>query len=149
MKLFCTPGRHPLGLLFVFAALLLPPFFPSPASAGKTVPPAILASFDGFSKSWMARLERVNQQNRQSLKPEPAANDRVIGRYIYYGPECIQEVRSTDSKATPYVGIIRYPQKVMEKEGETLKKMKAHPGTLASESQVTEIFRYTGGRWVY
>ena len=147
MKLFPAPGKHPLGLLFVFAALLL--FFHSPASAGETVPPAILASFDGFSQSWMARLERVSRQNLQSLKPKSAANDRVVGRYICYGPDCVQEVRSTDSKVTPYVGIIRYPQKVMEKEGETLKNMKAHPGTQASEIQVTEIFRYTGGRWVY
>ena len=113
------------------------------------MPPAILTSFEGFSKNWMARLERVNQQNLLGLKPEAAANDRVVGRYICYGPDCIREVRGTDSKATPYVGIIRYPQKVMEKEGDTLQKMKEHPGTQASEIQVTEIFRYTKGRWVY
>lgn len=149
MKHFCPSKRPPLWLLFVFAVLLLPPFVHSPALAGEVVPPAILTSFEGFSKNWMARLEQVNQQNLQGVKPEAAANDRVVGRYICYGPDCIREVRNTDSKATPYVGIIRYPQKVMEKEGDTLQQMKEHPGTQASEIQVTEIFRYTKGRWVY
>ena len=48
-----------------------------------------------------------------------------------------------------YVGILRYVQRVMEKEGETPRKMREHPGMVTSEIQVTEIFRYTGGRWVY
>jgi hypothetical protein len=149
MKHFSLPGRQPLWLIFVFAALLLPLFVHSPALAGEVVPPAIQTSFEGFSKNWMARLEQINQQNLQGVKPEAAANNRVVGRYICYGPDCIREVRGTDSKATPYVGILRYPQKVMEKEGDTLQKMKEHPGTQASEIQVTEIFRYTKGRWVY
>lgn len=143
MKYFCIPGR-----LF-FAALLLALFFCSPALAGEEVPPPIVTSFEGFSKSWMARLEQVNQKNLQSLKPEAAANGRVVGRYICYGPDCIREVRGTDSKATPYVGILRYSQKMMEKEGDTLQEMKEHPGAPASEMQVTEIFRYTKGHWVY
>jgi hypothetical protein len=151
MKRFCfrIPGRQQLGRTLFFATLLLLPVFPGPALAEEGVPPAILTSFESFSKDWMARLEQVNQQNNRSLKPESATDGRVVGRYICYGPDCMREVRGTESKATPYVGIIRYAQKVLEKEGDTPQKMRDHPGVPTNEIQVTEIFRYTKGRWVY
>lgn len=151
MKRFCfvMPRRQQLGLALFFAVLLLSPVLCGPALAGEGVPPAILASFESFSKGWMARLEQVNQQNSRTLKSESATNGRVVGRYVCYGPDCMREVRGTESKATPYVGIIRYAQKVMEKEGDTPQKMREHPGVPTSEIQVTEIFRYTDGRWVY
>lgn len=97
----------------------------------------------------MSRLEQVNQQNIRTMKSETAANGRVVGRYICYGPDCVQEVRPTGSKVTPYVGILRYSQKVMEKEGDTLQQMQENAAVPASEIEVTEIFRYTRGRWVY
>jgi hypothetical protein len=146
---FIRLGRRRLGLALFFTALLWSPILSGRTLAGEEVPPAILSSFESFSKSWMARLEQVSRQNSRALKPEPAADGRVIGRYICYGVDCMREVRGTDSKATPYVGIIRYPQTVMEKEGDTPQKMRAHPGVPTSEIQVTEIFRYTNGRWVY
>jgi len=150
MKRFCfvIPRRQQLGLALFFTVLLLP-VHRTPALAGEGVPPAIQTSFENFSKGWMARLEQVNQQNNRALKPESAANGRVVGRYICYGPDCLREVRGTESKATPYVGIIRYSQKTIEKEGDTTKNMREHTGVPTSEIQVTEIFRYTGGRWVY
>ena len=146
---FAIPGRQQLGLALFSATLLLSLLLCTSALAGEGVPPAILTSFESFSKGWMARLEQVNQQNSRTLKPESAANGRVVGRYICYGPDCMREVRGTESKATPYVGIIRYAQKVVEKEGDTPQKMREHPGVPTSEIQVTEIFRYTGGRWGY
>lgn len=150
MKRFCSAmSRRQWSLVFFTVVLALSPGLCGSSLAGEAVPPSILTSFENFSKGWMSRLEQVNQQNSRDLKPAPAANGRLVGRYVCYGPDCVREVRGTDSKATPYVGIIRYAQKVMEKEGETPQKMKDHPGVPTSEIQVTEIFRYTGGRWVY
>ena len=136
-------------LILATVLLLLAAAFFQPALAEDTVPAGVATSFDKFTRSWMSRLEQVNQQNSRALKPEPAEGGRVRGRYTSYGPDYVREIRPTGSKATPYVGIIRYPQKVVEKEGETLQKMKEHQGVPTSEIQVTEIFRYTGGRWVY
>lgn len=151
MKHFCfvIPGRKQLGLVLFSAVLLLSPILWDSALAGEDVPPAILTSFENFGKNWMARLEQVNQQNTRTLKSTSTADGRVVGRYVCYGPDSLREVRGTDSKLTPYVGIIRYSQKTMEKEGDTQQKMREHPGVQTSEIQVTEIFRYTGGRWVY
>jgi len=145
---FVRSGRQ-WGLSFFALMLTLLPGFCGSSLAGEVVPPAVLTSFEKFSQGWMSRLEQVSQQNSRELKPEPVANGRLVGRYICYGPDCVREVRGTDSKITPYVGIIRYAQKVMEKEGDSLQKIKDHPGASTSEIQVTEIFRYTGGRWVY
>ena len=150
MKRFCfaISGRQ-CGLIFFVMLLAMVAGFCGPALAGEAVPGSILTSFEKFSNGWMSRLAQVNRENSRDLKPESTANGRLIGRYINYGPDCAREVRTTDSKATPYVGIIRYAQKVMEKEGETPQKLKDHPGAPTSEIQVTEIFRYTGGRRVY
>lgn len=142
-------GRQQLGLTLFFAVLLLSSSLCGSALAGEDIPSAILSSFEIFSRGWMAKLDQVNQQNSRALKSESADNGRVVGRYICYGPDCIKEVRGTDSKATPYVGIIRYAQKIVKKEGDTPQKMREHPGVPISEIQVMEIFRYTGGRWVY
>lgn len=141
-------GRQGVQVFFAMVALLLTGLS-GPALAGEAVPPSILTSFEDFSSGWMSRLEQVSQQNSRVLKSEPAGNGRVVGRYVSYGPDSMREVRGTSSKATPYVGIIRYAQKTMEKEGENLQKMKEHPGVSTSEIQVMEVFRYTGGRWVY
>lgn len=149
MKRSCFSISGQWGPIFLAAVLVLLPGLCGVSPAGEAVPPAVVASFENFSKGWMSRLEQVSRQNSRELKPESAANGRLVGRYVCYGPECVREVRGTDSKITPYVGIIRYGQKVMEKEGETLQKMKDHPGVATGEIQVTEIFRYTGGRWVY
>jgi hypothetical protein len=120
------------------------------ALAGEAVPPSIAASFESFSTGWMSRLAQVSQENSRTVKPEaPDAGGRTVGRYICYGPDCVREVRATGSRATPYVGILRYAQKAMEKEGETPQKMKEHPGVATGEIQVTEVFRYSAGRWVY
>jgi hypothetical protein len=146
---FLIPGKQQRSLVLFAAVLLFSPLVCGPALAGEVVPSAILTSFENFSKGWMARLEKVNQENSRDVKSEAVADGRMVGRYICYGPDCMREVRGTESKATPYVGIIRYAQKVMEKEGDTPKKMKEDPGVQTSEIQVTEIFRYTGGRWVY
>ena len=145
---FSMSGRLS-GLFLTTLLLLLFKFSCGPVLAGEGVPSSVLTSFESFSTGWMSRLEQVSQQNSRSLKPESSANGRVVGRYVHYGPDCVREVRGTGSKATPYVGILRYAQKVVEKEGETLQKMKEHPGVPTSEIQVMEIFRYTGGRWVY
>jgi len=145
---FAKLGRQ-WGLVFFAAVLALLPGLCGVSQAEETVPPSVLTSFESFSKGWMFKLEQVSQQNSRDLKPESTADGRLVGRYVCYGPECVREVRGTDSKITPYVGIIRYAQKVMEKEGETPQKMKAHSGVPTGEIQVTEIFRYTGGRWVY
>ncbi|MGV1100390.1 hypothetical protein ACUUL3_13405 [Thiovibrio sp. JS02] len=154
MKGFCDllPERRVLLPLLFFAFLLLAPLFC--ASAGraaeeKSPPPDIMASFEAFSKSWMSRLDQVSRRNSLIAKPEAVASGRLRGRYLCYGPDCEREVRGTGSKATPYVGIIRYVQREMEKEGKTLQEMREHPGVATGETKVTEIFRYTGGRWVY
>lgn len=147
---FVKLGKQRVGQIIFFTLLLLfSPVISGSAQAGEVVPPAILASFESFSKTWMAKLEQVNQQNSRDMKPEPTSNGGLVGRYLCYGPDCLREVRGTSSKATPYVGIIRYPQKMMEKKGETIQQIKEQTGVATNETPVTEIFRYTGGRWIY
>jgi len=135
-------------LVFLAVSLILMPQ-PSLALAEDPVPVKVRASFEKFSKVWMARLEQVNRDNNLAVKPETVAPGRVVGRYLRYGPDCTREVRATGSKTTPFVGILRYSQRTMEKEGETIPKMKDNPASASGEIQVMEIFRYTGGRWVY
>ncbi len=104
--------------------------------------------FETFAKDWMARLESINGQNLKNIK---LANDPngYSGRYICYGPECDLEVKPTASKEAPFIGILRYKERHMEKRGLTFSEATEAPSIVAVEVPVTEIFRYSKGKWVY
>ena len=72
-----------------------------------------------------------------------------VGRYVCYGPECEFSIKETGSAETPFVGLLHYSEKHFLKKGETRQKTFQHPGVLTKKIRVTEIFRFTRGKWVY
>lgn len=104
--------------------------------------------FEVFVKDWMVKLGFVSDQNVKHFK---LANDQdgYSGRYICYGPECDFEVKPTTSKEAPFIGILRYKEKHFEKRGVTFAEASEAPAVVAMEVPVTEIFRFSKGKWVY
>ncbi|UKL12989.1 hypothetical protein [Dissulfurimicrobium hydrothermale] len=110
----------------------------------------IRQSFERFAKAWMAKLEAISRENSKKIRLEPLERDGVyVGRYVCYGPECNISIKRTGSKETPYVGMIYYSEKQVLKKGPTRQDALNDPGTPIEEVPVTEIFRYTKGKWVY
>ncbi|MGQ9812162.1 MAG: hypothetical protein ACUVQ2_01940 [Dissulfurimicrobium sp.] len=107
-------------------------------------------SFEKFAKTWMNKLENINKANSKTVVIKPSTADGIYsGRYICYGPECQTSIKKTDSTETPYIGLIRYSEKHILKKGPTRQDAMNDPGTTIKETPVTEIFRFSKGRWIY
>ena len=140
-------NRHPRYLILLSAVLALTVSGPSTAVAdpGK---PAAQKSFEQFVNVWMSKLDRIGKMNIRGLDIVPGGQG-FVGRYVCYGPECEFSIKETGSPLTPFVGLLRYSEKHFLKKGETRQKTFQGPGMLTKKIRVTEIFRFTRGKWVY
>jgi hypothetical protein len=133
-------NRHTRYLIMLSAVLALTVSGPSTAIAdpGKT---AAQKSFEQFVNVWMSRLDRIGKMNILGIDIMPR-DQGFVGRYVCYGPECEFSIKETVSPETPFVGILHYSEKHFLKKGETRQM-------LTEKIPVTEIFRFTRGKWVY
>ncbi len=109
----------------------------------------VRASFDVFTRKWMQKLaatEDFQKKERMHIRQTP---DGFVAEYIGYLPHRYTTIKLTRSQATPFVGILRYYKKTMRSIGKTKKQAINGLFTPAETSQVSEIFRYTKGEWVY
>ena len=140
-------NRHLVHLILLSAVLALTLSGPSTAVAdpGKS---AAQKSFEQFVNVWMSKLDRIGKMNIRGLDIIPR-DQGFVGRYVCYGPECEFSIKETGSPETPFVGILRYSEKHFLKKGESRQKTFQSPGMLTKKIRVTEIFRFTRGKWVY
>ena len=140
-------NQHPvyLVLLSVVLALTLSGPCTAVADPGSS---AAQKSFEQFVNVWMSKLDRIGKMNILGIDVMPR-DQGFVGRYVCYGPECEFSIKETGSPETPFVGILRYSEKHFLKKGETRQKTFQSPGMLTKKIRVTEIFRFTRGKWVY
>jgi hypothetical protein len=110
--------------------------------------PAAQKSFEQFVNVWMSKLDRIGKMNILGIDIMPR-DQGFVGRYVCYGPECKFSIKETGSPETPFVGLLHYSEKHFLKKGETRQKTFQSPGMLTKKIRVTEIFRFTRGKWVY
>jgi hypothetical protein len=138
-------NRHYSILLSAVLALIVS----GPVTA--VADPGILSvqeSFEKFVNVWMSRLDSIGKMNILGIDIMPR-DQGFVGRYVCYGPECEFSIKETGSPETPFVGILHYSEKHFLKKGETRQKAFQSPGMLTEKIPVTEIFRFTRGKWVY
>lgn len=121
----------------------------SPASSvGEEAEDQARASFDVFTHKWMRKLAETEdfQQKRMQITQ---TQEGFIAEYIGYLPYRYTKIKLTQSEATPFIGILTYYKKTMRSVGKTEKQAINGLFEHAETSQVSEIFRYTKGEWVY
>ena len=100
-----------------------------------------------FCVKWMGFLETRERDNKKGIKwdKQPSA---VSGHYVGYSKEydCIMKERS--SNGTPVATIV-YKEYLYEKKGASQGEAESHDPAILEATEVTEIFRYTKGQWVY
>ena len=140
-------NQHPvyLVLLSVVLALTLSGPCTAVADPGSS---AAQKSFEQFVNVWMSKLDRIGKMNILGIDIMPH-DQGFVGRYVCYGPECEFSIKETGSPETPFVGVLHYSEKHFLKKGETRQKTIQSPGMLNEKIRVTEIFRFTRGKWVY
>ena len=140
-------NRHPVYLVLLSVLLALTLSGPCTALAD-TGTSAAQKSFEQFVNVWMSKLDRIGKMNILGIDVMPR-DQGFIGKYVCYGPECKFSVKETGSPETPFVGVLHYSEKHFLKKGKTRQKTIQSPGMLTEKIRVTEIFRFTRGKWVY
>jgi len=100
-------------------------------------------SFSDFARSWMAKMQKNEAQNRKNPTVQPGPSENVV-TYRGIGEDFTVELRPTGHPSAPFVGILRYNEQVYSCDGANASKC-----SVSSSLPVTEIFRYQGGSWVY
>ena len=107
-----------------------------------------LSSFDSFTLEWMKKLKEAETFHKMRAQVKPS-QDGFTAEYIGYLPPRYIHVKKTESADTPYVGILTYYEKTLRCTGKTKEEALKGPFDQVGTSQVSEIFRFTKGKWVY
>jgi len=127
-----------------------------PAKTKATTPPlvdlneaAAQTSFDVFTIEWMKKLSDAEEFHRTQDVKVNQSPEGVAAEYVGYFPHRYIIVKKTDSKETPFVGILTYFEKTMRCVGKTKEEALKGPFQPSDSKQVSEIFRFTKGKWMY
>ncbi len=140
-----SPSRF-ITTCMVTAALLLiaaPTIADDVAAIPDSADERARTSFSDFARSWMAKMQKNEAQNRENPTVQPGPGKNIV-TYRGFDEGFTVELRPTGHPAAPFVGILRYNEQVYSCNGVDASKC-----SVASSLPVTEIFRYQGGRWVY
>lgn len=100
-------------------------------------------AFETFAKDWMRKMNAGSLSVRESRKLD-AKKANVALTFSQYAEEFTTELKRTSSTSAPFVGLLRY----VEKEYSCADATEAQC-QVASETNVTEIFRFERGQWIY
>lgn len=107
----------------------------------------VAAQLKVFCVKWMGFLETRERDNRKGIKWEKQSAG-VSGHYVGYSKDydCILKERS--SNGTPVATIV-YKELIYEQLGASPLEAEQTAPNVVDATEVTEIFRYSKGDWVY
>ena len=100
-----------------------------------------------FCKKWMGFVETRERDNKHGVKWQNTAGN-VKGQYVGYSAEYDCTLKERSSNGTPIATIV-YKEYVYETTGASQDEALAAKPTIVDATEVTEIFRYSKGEWVY
>jgi hypothetical protein len=110
---------------------------------------AVRASFDVFTIEWMDKLSKTEEFHRTQQLKISQHERGFVAEYVGYLPQRFIEVKKTESKETPFVGMLTYYEKTLRCVGKTKEEAMQGPFEQAETIPVREIFRFTKGKWQY
>jgi hypothetical protein len=117
------------------------------ASAAGASDEKVADDLKAFCVKWMGFLATRERDNTRGIKwqTKPAG---TAGQYVGYSKEydCVMKERS--SNGTP-VAVIVYKEFVYEKAGASRSDAEQAAANIVDATEVTEIFRYNKGAWIY
>lgn len=103
-------------------------------------------AFPKFCEEWMEKLAAREKRNVTLIKWEGQA-DNVFGTYVGYSHQHTCTIKD-DNGQVP-VGKITYLEVRYEKRGNTREEAESNPAKPLETTEVTEIFRFSQGKWIY
>ena len=116
-----------------------PPARLDPAAAGVSAQ----ASFEAFARDWMARIWARGLRDRANPRLTPGTRE-LVASYREVASEFETELQATGRPGTPYVGVLRYTENVVN-----CADLRGTNCRVVTTLPVTEVFRLREGRWVY
>ena len=102
-------------------------------------------SFDTFTIAWMRKLTRLDRHKEKVTETDGSFS----AEYLKYLPARYTVVKKTKSEETPFIGILTYYRRTFRSTGMTKEEALEGPFEELTTKQVSEIFPYTKGKWVY
>ena len=130
------------GIVLFSATLLL---FLSPIYAFEE---EVEKSFRKFSQQWINTLYAMEERGKGNLTCKKV-KDYYIAEYIGYSRTYSSTIKKTDSKETPYIGILSYKERKFASRAKTFEDALRGPFTIVYEYPVREIFMFSHGEWHY
>lgn len=105
------------------------------------------ADFPAFCVSWMQRVSEREPYNRRSIQWRRDQTG-FEGEYVGYGTAERCEVKTGTPTGIP-VGKLVYREFRYRKSGASVEAAAQSAPVVIDVTEITEIFRYTSGKWVY
>lgn len=97
----------------------------------------------------MRKLAEREARNAALAKPRRVEGGFAL-RYVGYSKRPIAcEAKPTGDRRVPYVGRIVYEEIEYERRGPSAEAARRAPTRELARTEVTELFRYENGRWIY
>ena len=94
----------------------------------------------------LAGTEEFQRTQRAQVTESP---EGVSAEYVGYLPHRYLIVKKTGSTITPFIGILTYFEQTLQCVGKTREEALQGPWHQIDTRQVSEIFRFTKGKWEY
>jgi hypothetical protein len=107
----------------------------------------LAATLDAFCAKWMGFLSVRERDNQNAIKWQTTPGG-VEGKYVGYSDTFKCFLKDIAKKETP-VATIRYLEYLYEKDGASKAEAESSEPKVVESTEVTEIFRYSKGKWVY
>jgi len=109
------------------------------------------SKFQQFQQEWMQKLARNGLYGPGSVQCELQPQDQglFVATYKTLGQITSVRVKKTQSAGSPYVGILSYEELLYSCRGRTPEEARKGPFQFESRTSVTEIFRFSKGKWLY
>ena len=105
----------------------------------------VASQFDSFCTEWMSKLAARQEHNIAHIKWDTKP-DGVKGEYVGYTTE---HTCTLKNETQVPIGKIVYREIDFQKSGGTIPEAEKSTAQAIETTEVTEIFRYASGKWVY
>lgn len=105
--------------------------------------------FEQFCRTWMGKLRERETANLRKA-PVQRRGAQLAVEYTGYGSDPVRcTAEPTGNPMSPYVGKLVYQERKYRRTSPESQSLRESAPEVIETSEVLEIFRYDGSRWVY
>lgn len=109
-----------------------------------------LEQFKHFALEWLAKNNRSYVKGTREHVKVTQEGSTYVAQYMQSEPSSLETlVKPSEYEHTPFIGVMRYEEKLFRSEGPTAEAAKSGTFQEVDSTRITEIFRYAKNKWQY